>query len=338
MAKELNRNVYLDNLKGLLIILVVVGHFTDIALDDSEAMESLFLMIYSFHMPLFIFINGLLCKKIVSDRARVLDKVVVFGGLYVMLKAVLYFTRTVIGHEDINFHLFEEDGVPWYLFATAAYYVISYILRNINKKWLLALSVLLALLVGYDPDVNDVLVMSRIIIFYPFFLLGWMLDVRRLTNFMKKGWLKICGIAGIAGFLLLCIFNRETMYELRPMFTGRNGYETIDDVACAEPIFRIVAYLISFLMCFFVMAAMPHIKLGFLSTMGRRTLAVFVLHRPVLYCLTYADVLVWLRDNIGWTAGNVVWLMMGVLLAVLLSAPVFTRAVNKVLDMRKECA
>ena len=83
---------------------------------------------------------------------------------------------------------------------------------------------------------------------------------------------------------------------------------------------------------------MPHIKLGFLSTMGRRTLAVFVLHRPVLYCLTYADVLVWLRDNIGWTAGNVVWLMMGVLLAVLLSAPVFTRAVNKVLDMRKECA
>lgn len=53
-------------------------------------------------------------------------------------------------------------------FATAAYYVISYILRNINKKWLLALSVLLALLVGYDPDVNDVLVMSRIIIFYRF--------------------------------------------------------------------------------------------------------------------------------------------------------------------------
>ena len=57
MAKELNRNVYLDNLKGLLIILVVVGHFTDIALDDSEAMESLFLMIYSFHMPLLSLIH-----------------------------------------------------------------------------------------------------------------------------------------------------------------------------------------------------------------------------------------------------------------------------------------
>lgn len=335
MTREKNRNVYVDNLKGLLIILVVVGHFTDIALDESKALESLFLIIYSFHMPLFIFLNGLMCRRIVASRAKVLDKVIVFGGLYIMLKAVLYFTRTAVGHEDINFHLFEEDGVPWYLFATAAYYVISYILRNINKKWLLALSVLLALLIGYDPDINDFLVMSRIIVFYPFFILGWMLDVHKLTQFMSKGWLRPCGIAGIAGFSILCIYEQEIMYKLRPMFTGRNGYEKLDNATDADPLFRIIAYLISFLMCFFVMAAVPHIKIWLLSTMGRRTLAIFVLHRPVLYCLTYADVLPWLRDSAGWTAGNALWLLTAVALAVILAAPVFTRAINKILDMRK---
>ena len=76
------RNIYVDNLKGLLIILVVVGHFTDIAIDEgSEALKSLFLIIYSFHMPLFIFINGLLCKNIVRDKTKVLNKVITFGGL-----------------------------------------------------------------------------------------------------------------------------------------------------------------------------------------------------------------------------------------------------------------
>ena len=78
MTKE--RNIYVDNLKGLLIILVVVGHFTDIAIDEgSEALKSLFLIIYSFHMPLFIFINGLLCKNIVRDKTKVLIKSLLLG-------------------------------------------------------------------------------------------------------------------------------------------------------------------------------------------------------------------------------------------------------------------
>ena len=332
MTKE--RNIYVDNLKGLLIILVVVGHFTDIAIDEgSEALKSLFLIIYSFHMPLFIFINGLLCKNIVRDKTKVLNKVITFGGLYVLLKAVLYFTRTVIGHEDISFHLFKEDGVPWYLFATAAYYVISYILRDVNKKWLLAMSFVTALLVGYDPDINDVFVMSRIIVFYPFFIVGWMLDVDKLAELMKKVWIKLIGIAGVAGLSLMCIFRCEMLYELRPMFTGRNGYDELENIVSPEAVFRILAYILSFLMCFCVMAFMPHIKLWLLSGIGQRTLAVFLLHRPILYCLTYEDVLLKLRDNIGWTAGNAVWILMAVMLAVILSAPILTRYVNKLLTI-----
>ena len=78
MTDGKSRNVYIDNVKALLIILVVVGHFTDLAVDESEMMKSLFVFIYSFHMPLFIFVNGLLCKHIVKDRHRVMDKVAVF--------------------------------------------------------------------------------------------------------------------------------------------------------------------------------------------------------------------------------------------------------------------
>ena len=54
-----NRIFLWDNLKFFLICCVVVGHFADQYTDVSNAYGSIFLFIYSFHMPLFIFISGL---------------------------------------------------------------------------------------------------------------------------------------------------------------------------------------------------------------------------------------------------------------------------------------
>lgn len=335
MADGKSRNVYIDNVKALLIILVVIGHFTDLAVDESEMMQSLFVFIYSFHMPLFIFINGLLCKHIVTNRQRVMDKVVVFMALYAVLKVILFFTRTVIGHEDISFHLFEEDGVPWYLFSTAVFYVITYIFRNFNKKWLIFLSVVLALVVGYDPDIGDTLVLSRSIVFYPFFLIGWCIKPERLSRVTDRISVKVVCGAACVGFALLCIFGLDFIYPLRPLFTGRNGY---DELEASEPyglLLRLLCYCISLGMCFAVLGIMTHRKIKIFSIIGRRTLAIYFFHRPVLYLLTYADVLVWLHDNMGWTFGNCLWLVLAVLLALVLSAPIFGKAVQLFINLRK---
>ena len=49
------RNIWLDNVKGFLIICVVAGHFLESGIDyHSNMCKSLFLFIYSFHMPLFV--------------------------------------------------------------------------------------------------------------------------------------------------------------------------------------------------------------------------------------------------------------------------------------------
>ena len=53
-----NRIALWDNLKFILITLVVGGHFADTLIDYSKIYSSIFLFIYAFHMPLFIFISG----------------------------------------------------------------------------------------------------------------------------------------------------------------------------------------------------------------------------------------------------------------------------------------
>lgn len=56
------RLFYLDNLKGLLIILVILGHSIQFN-DPNYESNMVFRFVYSFHMPLFFFISGYLMNK-----------------------------------------------------------------------------------------------------------------------------------------------------------------------------------------------------------------------------------------------------------------------------------
>jgi fucose 4-O-acetylase-like acetyltransferase len=58
---------YIDQLKGVAILLVVVGHFIQINTADNTG-DALFSAIYSFHMPLFMFISGYVAEKNTSTK------------------------------------------------------------------------------------------------------------------------------------------------------------------------------------------------------------------------------------------------------------------------------
>lgn len=67
-VKKSTKRIYKwDNLKCFLIVMVVIGHFVNQYAPISNTMKSLSLFIYSFHMPLFIFLSGLLQKYGHSD-------------------------------------------------------------------------------------------------------------------------------------------------------------------------------------------------------------------------------------------------------------------------------
>lgn len=75
------RLYYIDNLRGLLIILVVLGHcIQNLDLDFDH--NIVFRYIYSFHMPLFMFISGFVSYKkeykFISIKRRFIQLVIPF--------------------------------------------------------------------------------------------------------------------------------------------------------------------------------------------------------------------------------------------------------------------
>ena len=63
-----NNNYFIDNLKVILIFLVVFGHLIERYIDTNLTLRGLYMFIYTFHMPLFIFVSGFLPKNIYKSR------------------------------------------------------------------------------------------------------------------------------------------------------------------------------------------------------------------------------------------------------------------------------
>lgn len=94
MSEAVSRNtkrIYKwDNLKCFLIVMVVIGHFVNQYAPISNTMKSLSLFIYSFHMPLFIFLSGLLQKKWGARHPFRWDKPIYYIMIGYTLKFCIY--------------------------------------------------------------------------------------------------------------------------------------------------------------------------------------------------------------------------------------------------------
>ena len=84
MAKRIEK---WDVLKFVLIFTVVLGHIADYYAAESQVMQGLYMFIYTFHMPLFIFVSGLFSKRTVNEFR--IDKIFGYIVVYLFLKLLL---------------------------------------------------------------------------------------------------------------------------------------------------------------------------------------------------------------------------------------------------------
>ncbi|TWP26259.1 hypothetical protein ETU09_11230 [Apibacter muscae] len=72
------RSYFFDNLKFLLILLVIFGRIIEYYIFVNHNYKSIYLFIYSFYMPLFIFISGYFSKNICLDKLKHTSKKLIY--------------------------------------------------------------------------------------------------------------------------------------------------------------------------------------------------------------------------------------------------------------------
>ncbi|MGQ9426875.1 acyltransferase family protein [Gilvimarinus sp. F26214L] len=89
------RNDHIDNIKGILIFCVVVGHAIEPLIARSDLSAWLYWFLYIFHMPLFIAVSGYLSashhgeKEHIGILSGLVIPYIVFELAYTTLDSVL---------------------------------------------------------------------------------------------------------------------------------------------------------------------------------------------------------------------------------------------------------
>ena len=132
MTASAQRNPVLDQAKGIAIILVVTGHL----MSGETGLEK---WIYSFHLPLFLVVNGCLqflrpSRQTVGQYAWKETKVLLYPFVvFSILKSVINFFVESDPEEFIDpisrLFLFSGDGALWYLPAFFLSALLFFVLR-----------------------------------------------------------------------------------------------------------------------------------------------------------------------------------------------------------------
>lgn len=261
-----------DNIKFILIVMVVIGHMSDEFTSESFILRAVFLFIYSFHMPLFIFISGLFHKD-----EKVINKIIFYISIGFAYKIFDVIVERLSGNVVPVFTIFEDGGISWFMFALAIFIALTYIIREQNKKYLLLFSIILGCFCGYDQSIGDFLYLSRIIVFYPFYLLGNICKrekVELLKEKTKHIW--ILGLANMLIWAVICIYKINSIYILRYLFTGRNPF--YEGILSYAPIIRFMCYLISFVIGASIIFVMPKKRIPLISRAGENSISIYFWH------------------------------------------------------------
>ena len=186
------RNGYIDFIKGIAILLVLVGHAIQYCSGSEYFLQReyydnpLFKFIYSFHMPLFMAVSGYLLQCTLSSRTewdvalrrlrQLMLPILSFGILAFVIK---WAVRPVTDVLECVKELWRTCiGNLWFLWALLYNQLLLLLIRRMGDRiWMYAV---VGVIIYFIPDSNYIPV--RYTFLYPFLVLGYMIGKYSLVR------------------------------------------------------------------------------------------------------------------------------------------------------------
>ncbi len=270
-----------DNLKFWMILCVVTGHVLYRYTDSSMHAASLYLFIYSFHMPVFMFVAGLFSKHAVQQRR--VETIVNYLLIYVIMK-FLEAVGSWLSDGTFTFHFLWESGPAWFALALAVFLAATMLLDRFDPRYIIGIALLVGCLAGLDTHFGDHFASMRICVFYPVFLIGFYLDPADLSlaGFArgKRFALRACALAVLTGWFCFCMFILRDAPNILRLFKGKYEYADMglgmDGVLC-----RLACYALWFILIA-VMVILVGERERIFTWTGKRSMAIFIWHPLII--------------------------------------------------------
>ena len=289
-----------DNIKVLLIFLVVFNHIIAFQLVKTDMIvRYVWYAITIFHMPAFIFISGYLSKKPQNPAKNMKNLLIP----YILGYSLTWYAQVWIG-KSVDYELLRPSGtVMWYVLALFVYRLTIEAWGKI--RFIVPLSIIFALWAGTRPEFTTYLSSSRIVVFFPFFVAGylWKSDYTDVVRKFKGKWVLVL----VSALLLWAIPNYMIANEIPvDLLRGNHTYQLSGMDNMTGIIIRLLMYLVSFVLVLTFLAVLPDRKLP-ITFVGRNTMGIYFFHYPIMIILNGLLLLsipammnVWVLFGVSW--------------------------------------
>ncbi|HEX5489098.1 MAG TPA: acyltransferase family protein [Rhodanobacteraceae bacterium] len=317
-ARRPDRFPALDNARFVLIALVVVGHLIEQLVHTGPAADALYRWIYLFHMPAFVLISGALSSPVLTRRRLVrivtglLLPYVLFQTLYPAWDAWLF------GTGDWSQGYLTPYWLLWYLLSLACWRVMLPVFARL--KYPLPIALAIALAAGAVSWIGYPFSLSRTLVFFPLFLLGFRLRAWRLQHLGETGMRKGLAILVLAGTAAGAWFLRD----LDPQWLYASvDYATLGVTSLAGAGIRLGLLVASSACALSVLTLVPRRPRW--AGAGRRSIDAYLLHGFLVRAALAAGGFAWLDGAMPEGAALVVVIAAAWMIAAILS----TRMVDR---------
>ena len=204
--------------------MVVLGHFTNLYQRSAGPFGGLYNCIYTFHMPLFVFISGYFSKRMNTYRRKNIDTLL-YPFLVFQILNIVY--TLIIPIEPLKNSIFYPYHQNWYLIALFWWRSFSPYKQFFKNYVVFGAAILISLGVGFFPDWCGFLGLYKTAYFLPFFILGsYCEDLSLLIEKLmhhKKLWVTLLCFVMVS--VMLLSFNKETLDIINYAFKADMGYD-----------------------------------------------------------------------------------------------------------------
>lgn len=266
------RDYSLDNIRFFLIFSVVFAHFLEVCVPFTGS-QDIYLFIYTFHMPVFIFLFG---YNIKYSPARIIYRwcipYAVFQSIYIFFQRFLYNASIAIQYTTPYWLL-------WYM-VVCIFYQLLLPLYDSEDPYRQLLSLLctfiLALYIGFEGSVGYYMSLSRFFVFQPWFLLGYYCKKNGIVESLTAH-RKIRFTIFLVSMLIILLFAPHYSNIPIGLLYGSHSYS-----GCGgTPLMRASVSFIAFSWILFLFVGVkPYLNkpLKLLTRIGQNTWPIFLLH------------------------------------------------------------
>lgn len=320
---------YFNSLKGLLIILVVIGHFGQTISNllpgtMGNVAHGVILFIYLFHMPLFMFVSGYLSKNLEKRREKAFEELLIpyilfqifVGGGYLLL---MHSPKAIS-------NIFIPQMGAWYLISLFTYRML---MPNLSKvRGILGIGILVNILICLSDNIGTVIALNKSLGFFVFFLFGYYVKFEHIVALKKR---INRGVAfGVLLFIILATITVTSKLEyglcLSVLSRGAN-VTSFDNGHTAVAVYFVV-FILTMITGIFVMIVLPE-RSKLFECFGKDTMPMYLSHLIVFMACGF------IVDKVNQVIAIVISIVAMLGCLVVFSTDQYEKAFNYVLSISK---